>query len=321
MKEAAFIESLRGLATDAAARGLLDDAAVLQVGGEALILTHDMIVEGVHYRADDPPGDVAWKLVAVNLSDLAAKGARPMGVLLGYGLGGDDWDRAFAEGLATTLGAFGLPLLGGDTVAMPQGAPRALGMTAIGLGQARVPDRSGACTGDDLWVTGTIGDAGAGLRLLQTGEADPSDLVERYRQPRPRIDAGQALAPIVTAMMDVSDGLLIDAKRMATASRCRVSVALDAIPLSDALLALDGDGEAARLRAATAGDDYELLFAAPADAAEPLLALAERTGLPFTRIGRFAGGHGLEATAAGGAILLPETLGYEHRAGGAQPGD
>ena len=135
--ESAFIESLRALATDPAARGLIDDAAVLQVGGETLVLTHDMMVEGVHYLPDDPPDDVAWKLVAVNLSDLAAKGARPIGVLLGYGLGDGDWDSAFARGMASALGAFALPLLGGDTVGMPAGAPRVLGLTAIGAAYRR----------------------------------------------------------------------------------------------------------------------------------------------------------------------------------------
>src|SRR4029077_6231238 len=122
----AFVDALRGFATDPAARGLIDDAAVLEVGGERLVLTHDMIVEGVHYLPDDPPADVAWKLVAVNLSDLAAKGARPLGVLLGFTRGDEGWDRAFAEGLAVTLGAFGLPLLGGDTVSAPA---RVLGLT------------------------------------------------------------------------------------------------------------------------------------------------------------------------------------------------
>src|SRR5215210_7247274 len=104
---------LRGLAAHPAARDLLDDAAVLDIGGRSLVLSHDMLVEGVHYRPDDPPGDVAWKLVAVNLSDLAAKGARPLGMLLGYSLGEDEWDAAFVQGLETALRAFGIPLLGG----------------------------------------------------------------------------------------------------------------------------------------------------------------------------------------------------------------
>ena len=312
MDEAAFIDSLRSLASDPAARGLRDDAAVLPLGTETLILTHDMIVEGVHFRSDDPPDDVAWKLVAVNLSDLAAKGARPLGALLGYSLGGDEWDEAFVRGLSTVLGAFGLPLLGGDTVAAPDGAARTLGLTAIGLAQIAVPSRDGARPGHELWVSGSIGDAGAGLERLTTGRTEPAGLIERYRQPRPRLEAGQRLAPLVAAMMDVSDGLLIDASRMAAASGCRATVELDAVPLSSDLLALAGDGRAARLAAATAGDDYELLFAVAPFAVPTLLDLSESLGLPLTRVGQFDEGEGLVLTDRGENVPLPRRLGYQH---------
>ena len=296
---------MRGLVGDAAARGLMDDAAVLAVGGETLILTHDMLVEGVHYLPDDPPGDVAWKLVAVNLSDLAAKGARPLGALLGFTLGDDAWDAAFAEGLGNALATFGLPLLGGDTVSAPI---RVLGLTAIGKAIGLVPARGGAKVGDLLWVSGTIGDAGAGLQALRNG-VDRPELIERYRLPRPRLEAGERLAPLVSAMMDVSDGLLLDAKRMAAASACGLAIELDAIPLSEAYLAAR---RAARLEAATAGDDYELLFATRADAASQVLALAEEIGLPLSRIGRFEAGAGLSLTEHRAPIPLPETLGFEH---------
>jgi thiamine-monophosphate kinase len=299
---------LRAFAADPAARGLLDDAAVLEVGGETLVLTHDLIVEGVHFLPSDPPADVAWKLLAVNLSDLAGKGARPLGVLLGFALGGDAWDRAFAQGLGVALAAFGLPLLGGDTVSAPA---RVLGLTAIGSAAAAVPSRAGARPGHLLWVTGTIGDAGAGLAALQGGIDAPA-LVERYRTPRPRLEAGERLAPRVSAMMDVSDGLLIDAARMAAASGCAATIALDSLPLSEAYLERRGE---ARLEAATSGDDYELLFAADAGAAPALLALAEEIGLPFSRIGRFEPGEGLSLTDRGGAVALPASLGYQHGRG------
>lgn len=278
---------------------------MLETGGSAIVLTHDMLVEGVHYLPDDPPADVAWKLVAVNLSDLAAKGARPMGVLLGFTLGDAAWDKAFAEGLGQVLGAFGIPLLGGDTVSAPA---RVLGLTAIGQAQHLPPYRSGASPGDQLWVSGTIGDAGAGLTALREG-TDAPDLIERYRTPRPRLEAGERLAPLVTAMMDVSDGLLIDARRMAEASSCRATIALDAVPLSDAYRAWRGES---RLEAATAGDDYELLFAARPDQATAILALAEEIGLPFTRIGAFAAGAGLALTEDGAPVPLPARLGFEH---------
>ena len=282
------------------------------MGGETLVLTHDMIVEGVHYLPSDPPADVAWKLVAVNLSDLAAKGARPLWALLGYTLGGDEWDRAFAAGLGTACSGFGLALLGGDTVAAAPGAPRALGLTAIGRASGPVPSRSGARSGDLLWISGSIGDSGAGLQILKGELEGPEALVERYRNPRPRLEAGQRLAPLVAAMMDVSDGLLIDAARMAAASGCGVRIRLDVVPMSEALLSVAGSGRDARLAAATAGDDYELLFAAAPEDAAQILALADEIGLPLSRIGRFEEGSGLRVEDAEGEVPLPLRLGFEH---------
>jgi thiamine-monophosphate kinase len=310
--ESAFIDTLRALATDPAARDLIDDAAVLEIGDGALVLTHDMIVESIHYLPTDPPADVAWKLVAVNLSDLAAKGARPMGALLGYTLGDGEWDAAFARGLGLALSAFGLNLLGGDTTAMPEGAPRALGLTAIGMAALPVPSRAGARPGDGLWVSGSIGDAGAGLRLAREGKVEPVALIERYRSPRPRLEAGQRLAAMVSAMMDVSDGLLIDASRLAHASGCGMTLRLDWLPLSPALLALEDDSQAVRLAAASAGDDYELLFAAAPERTAEIDALAEELGLPLTPIGRCEAGAGLSLLDGVTPVPLPERLGFEH---------
>lgn len=313
MTEKDFIAALRPLASHAAARGLLDDAAVLEIGGATLVLTHDMIVEGVHFLPSDPPGDVAWKLLAVNLSDLAAKGARPVGALLGYSLGDDEWDRAFAAGLGEAMDAFGIPLLGGDTVAMPAGAPRAFGLTAVGEADRPVPSRSGAQAGDQLWVSGSIGDSGAGLRILQGEAQGPEALVERYRNPRPRLEAGQRLAPLVSAMMDVSDGLLIDSARMAEASKTAISIYLDNVPLSPTFLEALGESRETRLIAATAGDDYELLFTAAPEGAVELLDLADEIGLPLTMIGQVGPGSGLRLSDDGQGIPLPERLGWEHR--------
>jgi thiamine-monophosphate kinase len=300
MPEADFIARLRSLATHPAARGLMDDAAVL---GD-LVLTHDMIVEGVHYLPTDPPGDVAWKLVAVNLSDLAAKGATPEGVLLGYPLGDPAWDAAFVEGLAAALARFAVPLLGGDTVSAPVGAPRMIGMTAIGR-SAYAPDRRGAKAGDDLWLTGAIGEAGAGLAIAR-GEPGPDSLRAAYRRPQPLLAAGRALAPYAHAMADVSDGLLIDAARIATASGLALAINLDAVPRSADLIAFAGDDRAARLAAVTAGDDYALILAADPASADTIAAIGA------TRIGRFGSGAGLSLHDAGGAITLPARLGYEH---------
>ncbi|HEX8124404.1 MAG TPA: thiamine-phosphate kinase [Allosphingosinicella sp.] len=310
MNESAFIESLRAFATDPAARGLLDDAAVLDLNGRSLVLTHDMLVEGVHYLPDDPPGDVAWKLLAVNLSDLAAKGARPVGALLGYSLGEQAWDEAFVAGLGTALAAFGLPLLGGDTVR--GGGPRTLALTALGEALGRVPSRGGGRPGDDLWVSGTVGDSGAGLLGLR-GEIEPDPfLVERYRKPRPRLEAGRRLAPLVTAMMDVSDGLLIDSARVAEASGVAAEIGLASLPLSEALLAASGGGRAARLAAATAGDDYELLFAAAPGRSAEILALRDELELPLSCIGFLTEGSGLRLTDGGEAVPLPPSLGWVH---------
>jgi thiamine-monophosphate kinase len=311
-QESQFLAALRSLPAHPAARGLADDAAVLEIGGTTLVITHDMLVEGVHFLPEDPPEDVAWKLLAVNLSDLAAKGARPVGVLMGYSLRGEpEWDGAFVAGLGEALAAFGVPLLGGDTVSMPAQAPRTLGLTALGTAEGPVPSRSGARPGDDLWVSGTVGDAGAGLQMLLGGIGGAPALVERYRKPFPRLEAGQRLAPLVAAMMDVSDGLLIDASRMAEASGAKVRIDLAQIPLSGALRAL-GDDQAARLAAATAGDDYELLFAAAPEQAGALLAVSEALGLPFTRIGSFEEGAGLALLHHGTPLPLPERLGWEH---------
>ncbi len=312
MTESDFIAALRGLASHPAARGLLDDAAVLEVGGATLVLTHDMIVEGVHFLPGDPAADVAWKLLAVNLSDLAAKGARPVGALLGYSLGEDEWDRAFAAGLASAMAAFAIPLLGGDTVAAPAGTPRALGLTAIGEATGPVPSRTGARAGNQLWVSGAIGDSGAGLRILKGECGGPDALVERYRNPRPRLEAGERLAPLVTAMMDVSDGLLIDAARLGAASKASIAIDLGEVPLSAPFIAALGDGRDARLFAATAGDDYELLFAAAPERAVELLALADALGLPLSRIGAFEPGSGLRLHDGDEELALPGRLGWEH---------
>ena len=310
--ETHLIDALRGIACHSAARDLRDDVAVVPAPiGRDLVLTHDMIVEGIHYLSEDPPGDVAWKLLAVNLSDLAAKGAEPMGVLMGYGLArrpgleGRDWDEAFVAGLGRALDHFGVPLLGGDTVAQPAGDARVLGLTAIGqVAPGGAPDRRGARPGDLLFVTGPIGDAGLGLRIAR-GEIDgPRRLLKAYRLPMPRLAEGRVLGPVAHAMADVSDGLLIDAQRIAAASGLAVSINLDAVPLSDEALAFGGDRDA-RLTASTAGDDYQLLCAVPPDARDAAAAVA-------TEIGRFDRGAGLTLHDRGGAAPLPTSLGFEH---------
>ncbi len=306
--EGALLRQLQALATHQAARGLKDDAAVLGWPlGQDLVATHDMLAEGVHFTPECPPADIGWKLVAVNLSDLAAMGARPVGVLLGAGIGagrGADWAAGLVRGLQQALERLGVPLLGGDTIR--SGPASVLALTALGsVPPGAALGRMGATAGDQLWVSGTIGDAGLGLKVAQGAcfGADDAALLKRYRRPLPRLALGLALRGVASAAMDVSDGLLIDAARLAEASGLGVSIDSAAIPLSDAARA--SGVPAAEL--AASGDDYELLFAAPAQANGAVLAAGQAAHVPVARIGRLVAGAGLMLDGA-----VPDRLGYQH---------
>lgn len=309
MREREVIERLRLIATSPEARGLADDVAVL----EGLVITHDSMAEGVHFLPGDPPASVGWKLVAVNLSDIAAKGAAPAGALLSLTISGDGhWETAFLRGIEAACESYGLPLIGGDTITLPEGAARVLGLTAIGRAGANVPHRGGGKAGDLLWLVGTVGDAAAGLALLQADANAVGPLVDIYRRPVPQLMAGSLLAPQAHAMMDVSDGLLIDALRMAEASGCAIAIELDNLPLSNALIAERGSDLKSRLFAATGGDDYALLAALPPEFDPATLSLP--LGTRITRIGTLsAGGAPLSLTSSGAPVELPERLGFEHQ--------
>jgi thiamine-monophosphate kinase len=342
MHEHRFIGLLRAMATDPSARGLQDDAAVVAVGSEALVLTHDMMVEGTHYFPDADPADVAWKLVARNLSDLAAKGAAPLGVLLGYMLGDDDWDRGFAAGLAQALSHYDTKLWGGDTSTHARGradAPRVIGMTALGRATHQpVPSRAGAQIGDSVWIAGTIGDAYLGWTThdvrhnecghydIETPEAraeqEASAVHQRYQtaflRPVPLLAEGRALAAHVTAMMDISDGVLLDASRLAEASRCTIDLDFDTLPFSDDFRAtwdtssdsgnhldVQTRNHASRYAAATFGDDYALLFTLP-NGVEPRC--------PATCVGQVRAPKPGQPLLINGAAPTPtKPLGWEHR--------
>lgn len=320
MHERTLIDTLlRPLAAHPAARGLADDAAVLAPPlGRDLVFTHDVLACGVHYLPSDPPSDVAWKLLAVNLSDLAAMGARPVGVLMGLGLSaaeGDAWLAAFTEGLGRALARWDVALLGGDTVGGLGAA--VLGLTAIGqVAPGKALSRSGVRPGDDLYVTGSIGDAGLGLAIAKGVAAPDKYLLNRFRRPEPRLAMGQGLVALASAGMDVSDGLLIDAERLAAASGVRLEIDLTLLPLSEAAEARTARTDDARIERATAGDDYELLFTAPAAAAAAVEALAAQCGLRVTRLGGASEGMGVAVIGEGGRTLRPARLGYEHAAGG-----
>ena len=284
MNEPDFIAALRALPLHPGARGLMDDCAVLTLGNETLVITHDMMVEGTHFRPDADMADVAWKLVASNISDLAAKGAAPLGMLLGHMLG--DQDARFLKGLGKALEAFGVPLLGGDTVA-GEGL-RSFGLTAIGRAtHTPVPSRSGAKVGDAVYITGPVGRAMLGFEGVPEHRA-------AFDRPAARLAEGMALAPHVTAIMDVSDGLLLDAFRLAEASSVGIALDPQAIPVADPARA----GECLRW-----GDDYELLFTAPADV--QLTVHAYQIGI-VTASGEAA------LTLGGQDLGDPATLGYRH---------
>ena len=307
MNEREAIARLRRIATSDAARGLLDDAAVL----DGLVITHDSIAEGVHYLATDPPASVGWKLAAVNASDLAAKGAEPLAALLSLALTGDGaWEAQFLDGLEAALSAYGLKLIGGDTIALPKGAPRVLGLTAIGRAGTRTPSRAGGQEGDRLWLVGTLGDSAAGLAQLLADPAADGPLVDAYRRPKPVLAAGRLLAPHANAMMDVSDGLLIDATCLTEASNLTAVIDLAALPLSDAFIANRGSDRPARLFAATGGDDYALLLSL-SETVDPFT-FPLPSGTRVTAIGRLVRGSALSLADRGEPVPLPERLGHEY---------
>jgi thiamine-monophosphate kinase len=293
--ESNFIALLRGLAADPVARGLADDCAVL---GD-LVFTHDMMVAGRHWLPDADPADVAWKLVASNYSDLAAKGAAPVGVLMGYMLGDDAWDRRFVDGLSAAIAAMGGALWGGDTVAGGANSVRSIGLTAIGrAGHKPVPSRTDATPGQSLWVTGCIGAAFAGFRHDAERKVASEAEIARFRRPTPRTADGIALAAQVGAMMDVSDGLLLDAARMADASSVTIAIDRTAVPLSPSVAQGTLADQALRW-----GDDYELLFTLP-DGVSPA-AVATRIGTVLPR--------GVEPLLVDGMPPSPDrALGYLH---------
>ncbi|MCQ8277914.1 thiamine-phosphate kinase [Acetobacteraceae bacterium KSS8] len=268
---------------------LSDDAAVMTPPpGRELVLAADAVVSGVHFLPDDPADTVGEKLLGVNLSDLAAMGAMPLGYLLTVSAPaslGDHWFAGFAAGLKHAQERFGLSLLGGDTTGTP--GPLCLSLTILGhVAPGRALRRNGARPGDAIWVTGTIGDAALGLMCLQNGLPDPTGfLVDRYRRPQPRL--GLVLDGIASAAIDVSDGLVQDLGHLCRRSGVAAEIAAERVPASPAARAAGTDLLERRL---TGGDDYELLLAVPPDREEALLAESVRAGIAVTRIGVFRSG-------------------------------
>ena len=293
------------LATAPGAFGLKDDAAAIAARpGFDLIVTTDQIAEGTDFFAHDPAGSIAQKALRVNLSDLAAKGAKPEFYLLNLALPAGmtmEWLKAFAAGLQADQDKFKISLLGGDT-SRTEG-PLAITITAFGfVPEGKMITRGGARVGDAIYVTGTIGDSGGGLAIFKRekhslSEQDRDYLTGRYRLPEPPMGMSEKLRGFASASVDVSDGLIADLGHLAAASGVRIMVEGEKVPLSAPLRALWGADTL--LRAVSAGDDYQIAFTAP-------------PGLdgPFTEIGRVEAGAGAVLTVA--AREIPVLPGYRH---------
>jgi thiamine-monophosphate kinase len=309
------------LAQHPGALDLRDDAALLDCPpGRRLVLTTDAIVAGVHFLPDDPPALIARKLVRVNLSDLAAMGAVPAGLLLAacFAKGTDlAWMKAFAAGLRADCAEYEAPLLGGDTVATP--GPATFALTAIGtVAEGKALLRSGARAGDRIWVSGTIGDGAFGLLAAQGQAAvlaagDSDYLARRYRLPEPRLALGQALAGIAHAAMDVSDGLVGDLGHICEASLVGAAIRADQVPLADATRSAVERGLGQGLATAlTGGDDYELLFTAPVAADDRVRRIGTDLGLRLTAIGMIMAGSGVRVDGADSQPMTLPAGGYRH---------
>jgi len=308
--------------------GLLDDAALVAAEpGKEIVVTVDAVVAGIHFLADDPADLVARKLVRVNLSDLAAKGAEPFAVLLAAAFPQDvgaAWLRLFADGLGKDVRRYRIALIGGDTVATP--GPLTLSLTALGrVAAGGMLRRAGARAGDDLWVSGTLGDGALGLKAARgqlpgLAAGDLAALAERYRLPRPRVDLGPRLVGLAGACMDVSDGLVQDLGHMCRASGVGAAVDCTLLPLSPAArnaLAADDSLLACVL---AGGDDYELLFTAPPAARAAVEAAAAESGVAVGRIGGIEVQPGVRVVDGAGRALAPAATGWRHFRAGTEGG-
>ena len=290
--------------------GIGDDAALLQVPvGRQLVVTADTLNAGVHFPLDTLPADIGWKSLAVNLSDLAAMGATPVWCTLSLSLPQVDsaWVDAFLDGFLTLADLHGVSLVGGDTTR----GPLSIAVTAMGLVETGAAlRRDGARIGDDVWVTGTLGDAAAALQCLQETRALLPALKARLDRPTPRIAAGQRLSGLASSCIDVSDGLLADLAHVCKRSKVGAEIELQRLPASPELSALQDD-----LRwplQASGGDDYELCFTAAPRNRELVVQALDFAGVAGTRIGRIVSGQGVQAFDVQGKPWNPVRPGYEH---------
>lgn len=302
------------------AYGLTDDAAFLDVpAGQELVAKTDSVVAGVHFMPDDPPDSIARKVLRRNLSDLAAKGAVPRWYLLDAAFPkdiGDRWIARFANGLAHDQAEFDVHLVGGDTKATPGRATFAvtlLGLVAAGRGL----HRHGARAGDEIYVTGTIGDAALGLharhgalKFLKSGPR--AYLLGRYRLPQPRVAAGPQLRGVATATIDISDGLVADLGHVCETSRVAAVIEENLLPLSAAAKAVLARRPKLIADVLGGGDDYEILFTAPPSAMQTIARVADASRVPMTRIGRITEGAGVTVLDPGGRRRKLARTGWMH---------
>lgn len=295
---------------------LTDDAAcITPPPGQKLVITQDTLVEQVHFKGNEAPDQLAQKSLRVNVSDLAAKAAQPWLYFLSLSLTSacdDAWLKAFTQGLAADQAAYGLTLAGGDSTRQP--SHTTISITALGLvpSERGMICRSGAQAKDHLFVTGTLGDAALGLHA-DSADEHAAFLRQRYALPQPRTAAISLLRKYATAALDISDGLVQDAGHLAHASNLTVEIELQDLPLSHAARIVAGDDRDARLTAATGGDDYEILFTAPAAHAPALMEQAASIGLAVTRIGEVTTSDvGVRLCYQGKDVPMPSRQGYRH---------
>jgi thiamine-monophosphate kinase len=329
MSEADFLDRyFRPLAAGySGSYGLMDDAAVIEPpDGCDLVVTTDALIAGVHFIAEDDPADIAFKALAVNVSDLAAKAAKPIAYSLALALTKatrPDWLVGFARGLGEAQTAFGIALSGGDTAVSPNG-PSMISITAFGsVPHGQMVLRGAAQAGDVLYVTGTIGDAALGLKLRQDdaaaaswtlADAQRQTLIQRYLRPQPRLALREALLAYASAAMDISDGLAIDCSRLSAASGVAARIDAGSVPLSEAARRLVSANPSLIETVLTGGDDYEILAAIAPDRCDGFMATAAVSGLTVTQIGIVENGTGLQILGCNGVSLNLSRLGYDHLA-------